>query len=53
MFLKLVQTPLGSISRHEDTKGPFVYSTSVLLVESWSNKRLENKPAPKVDTELE
>ena len=53
MLLKLVQTPVGSIRRHEETKAPFVHSTIILLVECWSNKRLENKPAPKVDTGLE
>jgi len=51
MVLKLIQTPVCSISCHENTKGPFVRSTRILLEESWGDKRLEDKPAPKVDAE--
>lgn len=50
MVLNLVQTPICGISCHEKTEGPFIYSTRILLEESWGDKRLEDKPAPKVDT---
>ena len=53
MVLNLVYTSIGGVSRHEETKAPFVPSTRILLVESWSNKRLENQPTSKVDAELE
>ena len=50
MVLKLIQTPICSISCHEETEGPFVRSTRIFLEESWGDKRLEDKPTAKVDT---
>jgi hypothetical protein len=51
MVLKLIQTPVRSISCHEKTERPFVRSTRILLEESWGDKRLKDKPTPKVDAE--
>jgi len=51
MVLKLIQTPVCSIGCHEKTEGPFVLSTRIHLEESWGDKRLEGKPARKVDAE--
>ena len=49
MVLKLIQTPVRGISRHEKTERPFVRSTRILLEESWGDIRLKDKPASKVD----
>ena len=51
MVLKLIQTPVRSISGHKKTEGPFVRGTRILLEESRGDKRLKDKPAPKVDAE--